>query len=186
MNLKNRKIELHFDNVSLRTLAPNDVHQKYIDGLNDHHTNKYLVGVRNNHQTKEIIEKYVQQNLDSDYDILFGVWIDGYDEFCGTVRLHSIEYVHRTAHIGVCLFDSNVRGRGIGKNAIKAATEWALRSLRLRWIEAGIYEENIVSCKAFESAGYEKMFSIKNKYLYEDKPATVEIYAATNFEIKNN
>ena len=185
MKLKNKKIKLYYDNGSLRTLITNDVHQKYIDGLNDPRINKYLVDVRKNQQTKEKLEEYVQQNLDSDYNILFGIWVDGQDEFCGTVRLHSIEYTHRTAHIGVCLFDSDVWGRGIGKKSIKAATKWALNSLKLRWIEAGIYEENIISCKAFESAGYEKMFTIKDKYLYEDNPATVEIYAATNKEVKN-
>lgn len=185
MNLKNRKIELYYENGSLRTLIPNDVYQKYIDGLNDPHINKYLVDVKKNYQTKEKLEEYVQQNLDSSYDILFGIWVDGQDEFCGTIRLHSIEYTHRTAHIGACLFDSNVWGRGIGKKAIKAVTEWAMKTLRLRWIEAGIYKENIVSCKAFESAGYEKMFSVKNKYLHEDRPATVDIYAATSKETKN-
>lgn len=171
-------IVLTFDGGQLRPLKSQDVHQGYVAGLNDPEVNRYLDAVKFNVQTEHSVKDFVVANEGSSNSVLWGIWQGTSDKHCGTVRLHGIEHFHKTAHIGVCLFDKNAWGKNLGTKAIAAVTQWALQALGLRWIEAGAYLENVASQKAFASAGYVSVFDIPGKYLFEGKPMTVKVYAA--------
>lgn len=171
---------LKFEGGFLRPLKPEDVHEDYVSGLNDPEVNRYLVGARQSIQTFKSVTGYVQLNLESKNEVLFGVWEENTKTHCGTVRLHGIEHIHHTAYIGVCLFDKRVWGRGLAAKAIRTATQWAFDKLKLRWIEAGTYEENLASQKTFLAAGYDWVYDVTDKYLFEGKPTKVKFFAARN------
>ena len=57
-----------------------------------------------------------------------------------------------------------------------------MRPYKLRWIEAGAYEQNIASQRAFLSAGYVWVYDVPEKYLLDGVPVTVKFYAARNDE----
>jgi [ribosomal protein S5]-alanine N-acetyltransferase len=162
----------------LRPLVEADVYQGYVDGLNDPQVNRYLDGVKASVQTVQSVCDFVAADRLSASSLLWGVWTQ--DQAChvGTVRLHGIEHRHGTAHIGICIFDRRCWGGGLGTAAITAATRWAIDSLALRWIEAGAYEPNLASHRAFLSAGYAWVFDIPGKYLFEGAPTTVKVFAA--------
>ena len=170
--------QLEFFGGFLRPLNPDDVHPGYVEGLNDPEVNHYLDGVKRSTQTKQSVVDFVKGNSDSSNCILWGIWQECSGHHCGTVRLHGIDTHHGLALIGICLFDKAVWGKRIGSKAIATATGWALEHLKLRWIEAGAYEENISSQKSFLAAGYDWIYDIPGKYLLEGKPTVVKIYAA--------
>jgi ribosomal-protein-alanine N-acetyltransferase len=172
----NPELVLKFDGGILRALQPADVHDGYVAGLNDPEVNRFLE-LKYSKQTLESVTQFVsndQQSLDS---VLWGIWQGAHPNHVGTVRIHGVEYRHRTAHIGVCLFDKNAWGRGLGKKAIATATRWAIDELGMRWVEAGVYAGNHSSMNAFLSAGYSWVYDIPEKYLLDDQPATVKIFA---------
>jgi len=172
----NPEIVLVFNGGNLQPLKSEDVHHGYIAGLNDNQVNRYLE-VRRVVQTKQSVLKFVRDNQQAKNSVLFGIWRDGEQYHCGTVRLHGFEDVKRSAHIGLCIFDKSVWGHGLGSKAIARVTKWAIDDLDLRWIEAGIYEENIASQKAFLAAGYEWISDIPGKYILDGNPAVIKIYA---------
>lgn len=171
---------LRFEGGYLRPLKIVDVHAAYVSGLNDPDVNRYLDGVKHTKQTTQGVIDFVAANEVSANSVLWGIWQENSKNHCGTVRLHGIEYHHKTAHIGVCLFDKTVWGQHLGKKAISAATQWAIGVLGLRWVEAGAYLDNIASQRTFLSAGYSWVFDIPGKYMLEGKPTTVKVYAAHN------
>lgn len=173
----NLDAKLNFQSGYLRSLMISDIHDGYVAGLNDPEINRYLDGVKHTFQKNETVSTFVQHNIESRDAILFGIWRADASEHCGTIRLHAIEHNHHTANIGICLFDKSVWGQGIGAKAIRAVSAWAVNELNLRWIEAGAYEQNIASQKAFLSAGYDWIYDIPDKYLFEGKPDTVKVYA---------
>lgn len=177
-------VRIDFDGGWLQPLKISDIHPGYIDGLNDPEVNKYLVGVRQIHQTKESIQVFVSDNLAATDSILFGIWRTGFEQHCGTIRIHGIEHFHKTAHIGICLFDKSAWGDKLGLKSINAVSQWVINNLKLRWLEAGIYSENIASEKAFVSAGYEWIYDIPDKYLFEGCPARAKIFAFRNPDIE--
>lgn len=170
--------QLMFSGGHLRPLNPDDVHPEYVEGLNDPEVNRYLDVVKRSTQTMQSVIDFVKDNRDSPNSILWGIWQEGSGHHCGTVRLHGIDTHHGTALIGVCVFDKSSWGKRIGNKAIATVTGWALEHLKLRWIEAGVYEENIPSQKSFLAAGYEWIYDIPGKCLLEGKSTVVKIYAA--------
>ena len=178
INLTKKKVELVIDAGVVRTLTVEDVHVGYVDGLNDAEVNHYLDGVAQSKQSMESVCLFVTQTFQSSNEIFFGIWDSSKREHCGTVRLHSIDSHHLTAHIGVCLFDKQMWGKGLASKAICAVTDWALKTLGLRWVEAGVYEENIASMKLFERCHYQKKYIVSGKYLLKGKPSDVCVYAA--------
>ena len=168
---------LIFDGGHLKPLKRVDAHDDYVNGLNDPIVNFYLDGVKHNLQTQKIVENFIIENTKAKNCALWGIWLNNVSNHVGTVRLHGIEYRHKTALIGICLFDKTSWGKGIGSSSIRLVTQWAIDKLGLRWIEAGIYEENIGSQKAFLSAGYEWISDIPGKYMLDGNPVVVKIYA---------
>ena len=160
----------------LRPLVPADVHLGYVSGLNDPEVNRYLVNVRTTEQTTAGVTRYVEQNLDADDAVLFGIWVEGDAHHCGTVRLHGIDADADRAHIGVCIFDRRRWRRGVGAAAIEAVSRWAYSSLGIGVIEAGVYSENAASERAFAAAGYVQRRSISDVFERDGQPATVHIY----------
>lgn len=170
---------LSFGGGFLRVLKPEDVHDGYVTGLNDPDVNRFLE-LKHSTQTVESVVQFVTNDLQSQSAVLWGIWEDGHPDHVGTVRIHGVEHRHRTAHIGVCLFDKRVWGRGLGRKGIAAVTCWALDNLDLRWIEAGVYAENKSSINAFLSAGYSNICDMPDKYLLDGKPAHVVIFSVRN------
>lgn len=173
----NPELVLKFDGGFLRALKPADVHEGYVAGLNDPDVNRFLE-LKYSKQTPESVVQFVSNEQQSPNSVLWGIWEDDHQSHLGTVRIHGVEFRHRTAHIGVCLFDKSVWGRGLGRKAITRATRWALDELGMRWVEAGVYADNRSSTNAFLSAGYIWAYDIPGKYLLDDKPTTVKIFAA--------
>lgn len=169
---------LKFEGGHLRPLKSADVHEGYVAGLNDPDVNQYLE-IRHIRQTHQSVLDFVVANELSGNSLLWGIWQDESHRHQGTVRLHGIEHVHKTAHIGVCLFDKATWGKHIGQKAILVVTQWAIDSLQLRWVEAGAYVENIASQKAFLASGYAWKFDIPGKYILEGKPTTVKVFVAS-------
>lgn len=171
---------LNFEGGYLRPLKPADVHAGYVSGLNDPEVNRYLDGVKHTKQTTQSVLDFVVANEASTNSVLWGIWQENAGKHSGTVRLHGIEYHHKTAHIGVCLFDKTAWGKKLGFKAVSTVTRWALDTLNLRWIEAGAYSGNIASQKAFLAAGYEWIYDIPDKYILDGVPTKVKVYAARN------
>jgi [ribosomal protein S5]-alanine N-acetyltransferase len=169
-----------FEGGWFRALRLEDAHLGYVEGLNDPEVNRFLVTVRRSVQTLDGVEAFIRHNRESPDSLLIGIWAHGFDKHCGTIRLHGIEQENRTGYIGICLFDRRVWGRGLATRAIGAVTQWAQTHLHLRWIEAGVYEGNERSERAFRSAGYDWVYDIPDKYLYEGKPRAVRVFAARN------
>ena len=174
------EVILEFAGGYLRHLKPEDVHPGYASGLNDPEVNRYLQGVKRITQTEKTVAEFVRHNQQADNAVLFGIWLDGIQYHCGTVRLYGIETHHKTAHIGICLFYKSVWGKKLGYKTATTVTQWAFDKLKLRWVEAGAYSENISSQKIFLAAGYKWVYDIPDKYILEGKPTTVKIYAARN------
>jgi len=171
-------VELKVEDCIVKTLQVQDVYDGYISGLNDPEVNQYLAGVARVIQTDSSVSTFVLRSFEASHEMFFGIWKEGDEKHCGTIRLHGIDPYHRTAHIGVCLFDKRAWGRGLATKSIRTVTDWGLNRLGLRWLEAGVYEENSASSKLFERSGYEKKYTISGKYLLKGKPSNVIVYAA--------
>ena len=72
----------------------------------------------------------------------------------GSIGLHNIDWVHRTADISILIGEQEGRGKGIGKKAINILVNHAFKKMNLRKLTAGMWSKNIASKKSFEANGF--------------------------------
>ena len=140
------------DSAYMRVIDELDVTQLYVDGLNDPEVNQFLNAPRSQMQTIASVEAFVRMNRESDSSLLFGLYV--HDILRGTLRLH--DAVEGNVFLGLALFDKRIWGQGWGRKMINAATHYALETMQVRKVSAGIDVGNISSQKAFSAVGYER------------------------------
>jgi len=95
---------ISIEEVYLKILKPEDIHDGYIDALNDPVVNKYLVDVKNSLQTYSSVLNFITTNLSSSDSLLFGIWHKkSNNKNIGTIKLRRSS--EEVCDIGICLFD---------------------------------------------------------------------------------
>jgi RimJ/RimL family protein N-acetyltransferase len=138
--------------IELRPLAEADVTQRYVDRINDPSISQYLISAMNGPQTIGDVRAMVLSNWQAPDAVLFGIFSSGMH--CGNIRLHDI--TRERAFLGVAVFETHVKGKGIGTRAIAGLARFAVTELGIGEIVAGIDEKNIRSQRAFLKAGFGK------------------------------
>jgi RimJ/RimL family protein N-acetyltransferase len=134
----------------LRPVEVTDICPAWVHGLNDPEINQFLGDSRRSLQTRETVARYVVMNQADTRALLMGIFIDG--ALRGTVRLHKIQNL--SADIGILIFDKTYWGKGWAKRAINAIAQFALETLGVRTIWAGMDEGNLASQNVFRAAGF--------------------------------
>jgi len=181
MIIDKESLLLENDHICLRPLNIQHITDEYVLGLNDPEVNRFLVDVRRNVQTRELVEKYVQSSLETPTALLFGIFMKNDSKrMVGTIHISGIEFLHFTASIGVCLFARQVWKKGYALQAIRLAKEYLFGVIGLHYIEAGVYAKNINSINLFTRAGFIEWYRVKDRYRHIDSFEEVIYFAAIN------
>lgn len=98
-------------------------------------------------------EQYVERMESMDFKV-FAIEQD--DTLIGTVQIFSIDYTNKTAYIGCYLLNPNLRGQGLGADALKQLTEYAFSDLELEKVILAVWDYNIGAQKCYEKVGFVK------------------------------
>src|SRR3990170_1250773 len=112
---------------------------------------------------EEALKSYIRDNTNKKNVGFFAIRWKKDNKFIGTVKLGEIDWVHRTAALGILIGDKDYRGRGIGTETVRMMLAYGFRRLNLHWIGAGMVSENIASIKSFKKAGFKIVATIPNK-----------------------
>jgi len=178
--LNRENINLVTDRLIIRGLKPEDITNRYIEGLNDKNVNYYLTEVKRNKQTLESVNAFVVQNQESRNHLLFGLFIKESKYFFGTIRLSNISYYHCYVGLGICIFSRNHLDKGYATEAILEVKQFVFDDMGLHYIEAGVYRDNIASVKLFEKCGFELYSRIADKYRLNERFDDVLMFRAIN------
>ncbi|MCZ4282346.1 GNAT family N-acetyltransferase [Kiloniella laminariae] len=138
------------EDVLLRPLKIEDIHQNYIDSLNHPHVRKYLAAHTGSQYTRKNVTQFVLENDEDRSAILFGFFVRG--KHSGTCRLHDI--TQNCAWLGLAIFDISLWGQGWGNKIITTVSNYALLQLNIEQIRAAIDPLNIGSKSAFTKSGF--------------------------------
>lgn len=139
--------------ISLRCLQSEDIGENYLHWLRDKDINQFLE-VRHNLPTSvSELQDYVSSINESQNNIMLGIFTNN-NKHIGNIKLGPIDKINKRAEVGIILGDKSEWGKGYGTRAIKIASEYAIESLGLIRLTAGMHEPNQGSFRAFEKAGY--------------------------------
>lgn len=72
----------------------------------------------------------------------------------GSVNLHQINHKHRKANMGIMIGEPDMRGRGLGTEAVELIVDYGFHALELHSIWLTTYEFNVAGHKAYARAGF--------------------------------
>lgn len=139
--------------LEFRRLAATDVTHRYVDWLNDPEINRFLETRFSAQDIDSCIEYVERMNADPSSHF-FGVFLKDDGRHIGNAKLGFINRWHKTAELSLLLGDKAEWGKGYGTEVVRALTAYGFDQLALERIEAGCYEANLGSLRAFLRVGY--------------------------------
>lgn len=137
----------------LRYLTVNDVSDVYVRWLNDPEVNRYLE-TRHEMQTHDTCRRFVSQCIEDPGSHLFGIFTKDGDEHIGNAKIGFVNQLYKRAQISLFIGKKELWGKGLSTEVIAGVTEFGFRTLGLQRLEAGCYEDNLGSLRAFLKVGY--------------------------------
>ena len=139
--------------IFLRELRQLDLNGPWYSWLNDSEVTVFQnKGIFPNSIEKQT--QYFESLINNNHDIVLAIIEEDTNKHIGCVGLHKIDWVHRSAELGIVIGDRDVWGKKYGKQAWSLITDYGFNVLNLHRIFAVIIEGNIASQKSAESAGF--------------------------------
>jgi len=114
--------------------------------------------------TIDIQRKYMITMQESSTDILFVIQHKKTGSHIGCVALHNIDWINRSANLGILIGNKHYWGKGIGKLAWNMITKHGLFYLNLHRIYADCFAENKATVKIAQASGYKIEGTVRDKY----------------------
>ncbi|WP_158211748.1 GNAT family N-acetyltransferase [Alkalihalobacterium alkalinitrilicum] len=153
--------------VGLRELNVNDANEKYISWMNDREVTKFL-DTGNFPTSQDDLTRYIT-TINKGTDIFLGIFdrLSQQEEHIGNIKLSNINWIHRTAELGIMIGDKSYWGKGYGSEATSLLVDFGFRTLNIRKIYLGVFANHKSAIKAYEKVGFNIDGNMK-KHLYLD------------------
>jgi RimJ/RimL family protein N-acetyltransferase len=141
------------DGFYLRGLREEDLSGRWWQWFNEPDTTRFQnKGYLPN--TPQLQKTYFDKIQNSKEDVVLAMIDDASNRHVGNVGLHSIDWIHRSAVLGIVIGEQEYLGRGWGRQAWAAITRYAFEVINLRKVCATVFEGNDRSLKCALAAGY--------------------------------
>lgn len=137
-------------------LSPRNVEdvEIFTEWLNDFYITDYT---GRSYQTLTLQgEKAYLENEQNDKNV-FAIIDLQTDEMIGTVGLHNIDHINRTATLGIFIGNKNYWSKGYGTEAIKLILDFGFNYLNLNNIHLDLMEFNVRALKCYEKCGFKEI-----------------------------
>lgn len=149
--------------IYMRRLEKEDLKGNYFQWFNDQTTTKWMRhGVFPN--SDESMNAFYENQSVSKTDIVLAIVLKEQDRHIGNIGLHSINYVFRSAEIGIIIGEPDCWGKGYATEAFSVIADYSFKRLNLNRIGAGVVDENLGSIHALEKTGFSREGILRQAY----------------------
>ena len=138
------------DRIYLSPRNSEDV-EKFTEWLNDFETTDYT-GRSGILTTLDGERKYLEENSNPEATFVIVTLED--NKMIGTVSLEDINWINRTATLGIFIGDKEFRSKGYGTEAIRLILEYGFKYMNLYNIKLDLMEFNERALKCYEKCGF--------------------------------
>ena len=169
--------------IYLRPPEEKDLEGNWYRWLNDPATTKYQnKGIFPN--TREKQRDYFISTMNSKSDVIFAIAEKKTGRHIGSTGLHKIDWVHRSAELGIVIGENECRGKGYGKLAWNMITYYGFHVLNLHRIYAIVVNENTASIKSAEASGFKIDGTMRDVFFKEGKYYSARLLSVLHDEFK--
>lgn len=160
--------ELISKRLYFRELSENDATDTYASWLNDPAVNRFLE-VRYTQHTIESCRSFIEAcNVDPS-SFLFGIFVDNGKTHIGNIKLGAIDWRYSSGQISLFIGEKSHMGVGYATESILEIVKFGFMELGLSRLEAGCYEDNLGSLRAFLKAGFSLEGFFRKKFTIDGK-----------------
>ena len=122
---------------------------------------------------KEWIES-VQIEMNKKISFVFAIEVTSINRFLGTIAFHNIDWVSRSATVGIAIHSEKDWGKGYGTEAMQLIIEFGWKSLNLRRVELSVHDFNERARHVYEKLGYVEFGVAHSKYFINGRYVTTQ------------
>ena len=171
-------VEIESDRLLLRSMTETDATPAYTAWMNDPDIVRYTESRFVSHSTDDV-RHYISTINNDPNSLLLAMITRADSRHIGNIKIGPIDWWHRSGDIGLLIGDTNCWGNGYGSEAIAALSGFALGSLELEKLTAGVYAPNIGCMRAFERAGFQQEGIRRDQCRFEDRRVDVILMGRT-------
>ena len=169
--------------VYLRAPRKEDLEGNWYSWLNDPVVTKYQnKGIIPN--TKEKQDEYYNLMTNSDNDIILAIVEKKTHKHIGSVGLHKIDWIHRSAELGIIIGEREYWGKRYGKIVWNLITGYGFNVLNLHRIYAHIIKKNLASIKSAKASGFKVEGELRDVFYKNGKYYSVLLMSVLEDEFK--
>lgn len=152
--------------IKLREYKREDVKLAY-EYLNDSETKRLLVNKIPYPTILEQEEKWFESLIDSKETYNFAIEDLETGKYIGGCGINSINWLHRTATIGIFIGEKNYWGKGYGTDAVETLVKFIFEQMNLNKIKLNVFSFNERAKKCYEKCGF-KVEGVLKEELFRD------------------
>lgn len=142
--------------VTLRAVEQEDI-PEILRHFNDIEVRRYLHMITPVSAEEE--EKWIQnltQQRKAGTAYLFAIELQKPKLFLGVCGLLRLDWIHRSAELGISLNNKQYWGKGLGTEAIHLLVKFGFNTLNLHRISLTVFEDNLRALRVYEKVGFTK------------------------------
>lgn len=101
----------------------------------------------------------------------------------GTIILSDIDYINGNAEVHIKMANGEMRGKGLGTDALKTIVNYAFRELRLNCVYSQVLDYNIPSQKLFEKCCFSRDGVLRQRVFKDGQYHDVISYSVLSEEM---
>jgi len=105
------------------------------------------------------------------------------DKLIGIVGLSNVDYLHRTAEIGIFIGDKSYWNKGYGEEAMKLLLKYSFCYLNLRNVMLRVFSYNHSAIKCYEKIGFKMIGKRRNAIQFDMKEHDIIFMDILNDEL---
>jgi RimJ/RimL family protein N-acetyltransferase len=113
-------------------------------------------------KTESSLKEWIENASTSHNRYLFGIRRNDDHQLLGFVELDGILWNQRVCGLAIAIGENELRGKGLGQNAMKLVLEFAFHELNLHRVQLTVFDYNIQAIKLYEKLGF------KHEGMYRD------------------
>lgn len=141
--------------VYLRGMEAGDLDGPCFQWLNDPHSDHGFVDASWPNSDKKMRALF-ERISDSRQDLVLSIFHCDSERHVGLVTLKDVDWVHRHARMTVLIGEEDMRGQGLGSEALQLLAGHALSRLNLHRVWMALRQDNLPALRAAAKAGFQE------------------------------
>ena len=156
--------------ILIKKIPTNNILKKWISWLNNKKVSSFSARSSKKHNIKSQ-KQFLQKKIFDKKNYLFKIVFN--NEFVGLIELTNMDYLFKNCEIRYLIGETKIWNKGIATRAIKLATLYCFKKLKMKLVIADTHQDNISSQKVLRKNNFKLQVRIKkffnNKKLSKDK-----------------